>query len=187
LLVAARFLFARRGFLGASIHEILRAAGVSRPVLYYHFGSKEGLFLAVASGAATGYEVALQNAAAGTDSVPERIRRLCRVHGESRRDWALLSVDAGTPPGLKSDAEIEPDACVRLRRAVEVLQPLVAEGIERRELDARNPEDAALALVGVTEVAAVTAASKTTACSEEDLLDRLLAVVFRGLGLRPQP
>lgn len=39
---AAR-LFARRGFEATSIREIVEAAGVAKPTLYYHFGSKEGL------------------------------------------------------------------------------------------------------------------------------------------------
>ena len=35
-----------QGFQGASIEEIARAAGVTRPVVYDHFGSKEGIYLA---------------------------------------------------------------------------------------------------------------------------------------------
>jgi AcrR family transcriptional regulator len=40
--VAAR-LFAERGFDATSVREIVEAAGVTKPTLYYHFGSKEGL------------------------------------------------------------------------------------------------------------------------------------------------
>jgi TetR/AcrR family transcriptional regulator len=36
-------LFARRGFDGAGIQEIAETAGVTKPTLYYHFGSKRGL------------------------------------------------------------------------------------------------------------------------------------------------
>ncbi|MDY0058423.1 MAG: TetR/AcrR family transcriptional regulator [Myxococcota bacterium] len=36
-------IFARKGFEAASVREIVEAAGVSAPTLYYHFGSKEGL------------------------------------------------------------------------------------------------------------------------------------------------
>jgi AcrR family transcriptional regulator len=39
---AAR-LFARRGYDATSVREIAEAAGVTKPTLYYHFGSKEGL------------------------------------------------------------------------------------------------------------------------------------------------
>jgi AcrR family transcriptional regulator len=40
--VAAR-LFAKRGYEATSVREIVEAAGVTKPTLYYYFGSKEGL------------------------------------------------------------------------------------------------------------------------------------------------
>ncbi|WP_165243907.1 TetR/AcrR family transcriptional regulator [Paludisphaera soli] len=40
---AAARLFARRGFEATSTREIVEEAGVAKPTLYYHFGSKEGL------------------------------------------------------------------------------------------------------------------------------------------------
>jgi len=45
LLGAALQLFARKGFESASVRELTEAAKVTRPTLYYHFGSKEGLYL----------------------------------------------------------------------------------------------------------------------------------------------
>jgi AcrR family transcriptional regulator len=36
-------LFAERGFDATSVREIVEAAGVAKPTLYYYFGSKEGL------------------------------------------------------------------------------------------------------------------------------------------------
>src|SRR5437764_113844 len=40
--VAAR-LFATQGYDATSVRTIVEAAGVTKPTLYYHFGSKEGL------------------------------------------------------------------------------------------------------------------------------------------------
>jgi AcrR family transcriptional regulator len=40
--VAAR-LFAERGYDATSVREIVEASGVTKPTLYYHFGSKQGL------------------------------------------------------------------------------------------------------------------------------------------------
>ena len=37
--------FARQGFHGASMAEVAEAAGVTKPVLYQHFGSKRELYL----------------------------------------------------------------------------------------------------------------------------------------------
>jgi AcrR family transcriptional regulator len=47
LLDIARTLFAERGFDGTSIEEIAAKAGVSKPVVYEHFGGKEGLYAVV--------------------------------------------------------------------------------------------------------------------------------------------
>jgi AcrR family transcriptional regulator len=47
LLVIGRRLFAERGFDGTSIEEIAAQAGVSKPVVYEHFGGKEGIYAVV--------------------------------------------------------------------------------------------------------------------------------------------
>jgi len=49
LLEAAKAEFADRGYEAASTRDILRAAGVTAPVLYHHFGNKAGLYQAVAA------------------------------------------------------------------------------------------------------------------------------------------
>ncbi len=47
LLDVSRRLFAERGLDGTSIEEIAARAGVSKPVVYEHFGGKEGLYAVV--------------------------------------------------------------------------------------------------------------------------------------------
>ena len=44
LLELAEALFAERGYAGASMDELARRAGVTKPVVYELFGSKDGLF-----------------------------------------------------------------------------------------------------------------------------------------------
>ena len=52
LLEMATKLFAEKGYAGTSVREIVDRAGVSKPVLYYYFKSKEGLFYALLEWAA---------------------------------------------------------------------------------------------------------------------------------------
>ena len=52
LLEMATKLFAEKGYAGTSVREIVDRAGVSKPVLYYYFKSKEGLFYAILEWAA---------------------------------------------------------------------------------------------------------------------------------------
>jgi AcrR family transcriptional regulator len=47
LVAAAAEVFARKGFVAASLDEIADAAGYTRGAIHFHFGSKEDLFLAV--------------------------------------------------------------------------------------------------------------------------------------------
>lgn len=46
LLDLAEELFIQKGYVGFSIDDLSRAAGVSRPTVYHHFGSKDGVYLA---------------------------------------------------------------------------------------------------------------------------------------------
>ncbi len=47
LIDISRGIFAERGYDGSSIEEIAARAGVSKPVVYEHFGGKEGLYAVV--------------------------------------------------------------------------------------------------------------------------------------------
>jgi AcrR family transcriptional regulator len=47
LLREAAALFAVRGYDAVSVREIVEAAGCTKPAMYYHFGSKDGLALAL--------------------------------------------------------------------------------------------------------------------------------------------
>jgi AcrR family transcriptional regulator len=53
LLAAALEEFSRRGFAGATVREIAARAGVSKDLIAYHFGSKQGLLAAVEEASAT--------------------------------------------------------------------------------------------------------------------------------------
>jgi len=47
LIETARAVFAQRGFEGTSVEEIAARAEVSKPIVYAHFGGKEGLYAVV--------------------------------------------------------------------------------------------------------------------------------------------
>jgi AcrR family transcriptional regulator len=47
LLDVGRSVFADKGFEGSSVEEIAAAAGVTKPIVYEHFGGKEGLYAVI--------------------------------------------------------------------------------------------------------------------------------------------
>jgi AcrR family transcriptional regulator len=67
LLGTALATFARLGYHDASMNDIADAAGVTKPVLYQHFGSKRELFLEVLTDVATGMRRAVRAATADAD------------------------------------------------------------------------------------------------------------------------
>jgi AcrR family transcriptional regulator len=67
LLEVAEQVFGTQGYQGTSIEDIARTAGVTRPVVYDHFGSKEGIYLACVRRARAELERLINEAAGGKD------------------------------------------------------------------------------------------------------------------------
>lgn len=62
LIEIARGLFAERGYDGASVEEIAARAEVSKPVVYEHFGGKQGLYAVVVDREVQALEGAIKTA-----------------------------------------------------------------------------------------------------------------------------
>ena len=99
LLDVAEELFAERGFAATSMDELAQRAGVTKPVVYDHFGSKDGVLAAgIARGRA---ELATLTLAAveGVDDAGEALRRALHVFftfvAERGRVWTALMREAG--------------------------------------------------------------------------------------------
>src|ERR687897_1039000 len=67
-------LFAERGFAKASMDELARRAGVTKPVVYELFGSKEGLFRACLEGLALRLAEQIAEAARAEQDPEGRLR-----------------------------------------------------------------------------------------------------------------
>lgn len=73
ILAAAREEFGRHGFAGGRVDRIARRAGVNKQLIFYYFGSKQGLYRSVLEAASS----AIGQAAAAPDSrhtTPEKLR-----------------------------------------------------------------------------------------------------------------
>ena len=75
LLDVAERLFAAHGYGSTSIERIAREAGVTRPVIYGHFGSKDGIYLACLRRARTQMEAMLMDAIASGAGLREQLER----------------------------------------------------------------------------------------------------------------
>jgi TetR/AcrR family transcriptional repressor of mexJK operon len=75
ILVAARTLFLRHGYLGTSVDAIVREAGVSKATIYFHFKDKAQLFTAAMAGAQLDLSAALAGLLTPKDRDVGRILR----------------------------------------------------------------------------------------------------------------
>jgi len=109
ILDAARAVFTERGYAGTSMDAVAERVGVTKPVLYTHFGSKEGLLLACLTRARDEL-LELTSAAALSASGPEdMLRRGIRAFFDY--------LDAQGPAWmlLYSEPTIGPEALERVR------------------------------------------------------------------------
>ena len=96
---AAVAVFGERGYAATSMDAVAERVGVTKPVLYTHFGSKEGLLLAaIARARAELLEVVAAAAAGATD--PESMLRDGTLAFFTSRDrrapaWQLFCSEAG--------------------------------------------------------------------------------------------
>jgi AcrR family transcriptional regulator len=101
LLALAETLFAERGYDGVSMEELARSAGVTKPVIYGLFGSKEELFSRCFERAGDELAAAMAEATAphaGDLEATVRASALAFLHfiGHHGRAWAVLyALDSG--------------------------------------------------------------------------------------------
>lgn len=73
LLREALRLFEESGYAATSVREIVAAAGVSKPVLYYYFNNKEGLYLEIMNGISQLFDQHLEALHTTSGSVRQRM------------------------------------------------------------------------------------------------------------------
>lgn len=102
LVAAARAIFARDGFEGASVRDITAAAGANVAAVTYHFGSKEGLYHAVLQAVLSPLRDRILTVCSGPGSPLERIEAAIRsfvAHLAENPDQPRLMVQEMTVGG----------------------------------------------------------------------------------------
>ncbi len=140
IITAARIEFADKGLSGARVDEIAARTRTTKPTIYYHFGSKEGLYTAVLEHAYRGIrevEEALQLDALPAQEAMARLVEASFDHHAANPDWVRL-VSVENIHGARHIAAVQ-SITERNARAVEtvgrVLDRGVADGTFRPGVD----------------------------------------------------
>jgi AcrR family transcriptional regulator len=110
MLDIAEGVFAERGYLTASMDEIAERVGVSKPMLYEYFGSKEGLLIGCIRRARAELLDRTQRAITGANGPEEVLRRgllaFFEFIAEHKQSWSLLRQEAAiTVPSAVEEVE----------------------------------------------------------------------------------
>jgi AcrR family transcriptional regulator len=126
----------------------VEAAGVTKPALYYWFGSKEGIFLALVGSIDPLYNEKVSILTAAGGSARERIRLfLTGMFDGARQNLPLVRLAYAIfygPPQGSPPCDFTPF----FDRTLELVRALVVEGMAAGEFARVNPDPAAWALVG---------------------------------------
>jgi AcrR family transcriptional regulator len=185
----ATSLFVERGYDGVAMREISDACGITKASLYHYFAGKADLLSEIFSAYLDEMSAVIAAGVEGGGPVEEQLRRVVRgmfeVPVERRAILRLAMHDVGS---------LEPEHRAAFGKAYREkflgpLQQLVAQGVSRGELVAKDPELVVWMLLGMVypffapSRGARAAAGSATA---DDLLD----VFCRGLvrtGFEPVP
>jgi AcrR family transcriptional regulator len=85
ILKKALELFSEKGYDATSVREICEAAAITKPTLYYFYGSKEGVYRAIVDGALGRFQAEMIRALSGSDSLRDRLVRMARAYVEATR------------------------------------------------------------------------------------------------------
>lgn len=180
LINAGTTLFASKGYATTSVREIVARAGITKPVLYYHFKNKEGLFRAIMDGAACLQDKIIAESVDAEGSTLSRItclfQRFIRGIAEHRDITRMIHNLLFGPPQGAPGYDVD-----RFHRAlVEAVETIYKEGLKVGDVRDGDPVEAAYLILGTLDF-----------CVHLDLLHpeaydpdrpgRLLELAFHGL------
>ncbi len=182
---AALGLFTRRGYAATTVRELVAEAGVTKPVLYYYFGSKEGLFLELMRTHFARLEAVVDRHRQGEGRVRPRLTAMLDsafAYVQQDRDFVRLmhAVYFGPPdeaPRFDFDAYHQ--------RYHDLIARLIGEGIERNEFRRENAADMAWIVLGTISIAVEDQIANHAPRIDRETLGRLLGLVFDGLTADP--
>ncbi|MBI5408782.1 MAG: TetR/AcrR family transcriptional regulator [Nitrospirae bacterium] len=181
LLGAALDIFNERGYAASSVREIVKAAGVTKPMLYYYFRNKEGIYTELMTKPFEVLEKILEETAHEKLSARKRVIRLFdRIFllfmKNLKAARLMYSIYYGPPQGAPFiDFE---GYHLKIR---EVTGLIVKDGIKSGEFRAVNVDTLTWALIGALNFVLEEQLCQHTPMVDDKGLSDTLALIFDGV------
>lgn len=180
LLKAAVRLFAEKGYSNTSVREVVELAGVTKPVLYYYFKSKEGMFREILDCAARREQEVLSEVLETPGPVLDRLIHLYRLaYRVANMDRDLFKVIHNLifSPFLETD---HPELGQYHRRMIDVIKSIYREGLAKGEVKEASPDEVAFLVMGLFDFCMHLDYTQPQRC-DPGRPERLLRMAFFGL------
>src|SRR5690348_13407035 len=142
LLQAAVKSFADRGYAATSVRQIVQAAHVSKPALYYYFKDKEGIFDALVDQAHDERYRLLQEAAQRGRGLAQKLEELATaIFDFSVRNRDLMRLAFATAFAASGKGPGQTKCLEKGKRTFEFIRSLMEAGQASGELDRRFSVD----------------------------------------------
>ena len=184
LLSAAMDLFTRKGYASTTVREIVEAAGVTKPVLYYYFGSKEGIYVELMRGPLEEFGRLLAAAAGERGTAKKRVLNLCdRVFALFEKNIPTVRLMNAIYYGPPQGAPFIDIEAVHLQFQA-LLKRVIEEGVRKGEIRKGRTEESMWAVIGALNIAMEVGLCHPEMAIGRKGLARILATVFDGLGTK---
>ena len=152
ILMTATAVFAEKGFAKTSMNDIVRASGLSKGGVYWHFKSKSELMAAIFDMFFAGQEAIMTATLNGSGSATERLLQLAKLAGD---DLEAAFSQFPAPMEFYALAAREVTLLKRLRSFyltyVDNFTQLVQQGIDSGEWKPVSARETAITLISLME------------------------------------
>jgi TetR/AcrR family transcriptional regulator len=151
ILNAALKRFAEKGYAGTSVQEIVDAARVTKPSLYYYFQNKADLYCALVDWAQEERYRLMGEAAARGKNLTEQLMEICAVLFEFIRDHRdLTRLAFATAFAARGEVPEEAECSRKARRNFEFIKSLIKQAAAKGELSRDfDAQEMAMGFVGM--------------------------------------
>jgi len=151
LLEAGVKLFSEKGYANTSVREIVELASVSKPILYYYFKSKEGMFRSIMAYALRQQEEMLAEALKKPGTVLDRLIHLYRItYRALMEDRNLFKLIHNLIFGPHQEAD-RGDLEQYHRRIADAIKTIYLEGLTKGEVKESSPDEVAFLVLGLLD------------------------------------
>lgn len=179
LITIGRGLFAAKGYEAVSVEEIAAAAKVSKPIVYEHFGGKEGLYAVIVDREMQKLTSTLINALSAGDTHPRQIVErtalaLLTYIEENSEGFNVLVRDSPTTDPAGSFSSLLGDVSLRV-------EEILTKAFKQHKLPAKGVPYYAQMLVGMTVFTGQYWAANQKKISKEQLAAHIVNLAWHGL------